>query len=1805
MLFTPIIRPLDLLGTSADNLAINERHVVNSSADRIFVPQLGPFFKDSMKITNSKNGKLLEYGKDYKLLHLLTAATEQTTREVNSVVYITNETIAEVLIEYQAIGGIYAEGSIALIEIIDTFKNSKMKTIKWVDIIGLPDAFPVTPHKHIGFDIVELEKLNSALTSIYDAVVERDTPRFSELYKALDLNIENMNKSMLNNFAVLDQTLIRIESNVLFREGDILVTDSPVHPKDRYGYGEWAHHVDTFLYGKTLNGNSDVITNISYEPGHVARKTHFWEQLSEINDISYIITANKTNIDEGESVIFTLRTTGLPEGTKIDYVLTGVTASDIEGGLLTGSFITDINGLANVTIKTTMDRSSEGDEVLYLQLNEFKSIRASVTIRDTSRAPTYSILFTSDREGKNIITDVNEGDSFYVNIKTTELDDGKSINIYYNGSKTDQFDFSSELPTSIIVNNNTASFKVDVKNDIITEGNENLIVTLSLSNYENSLVSNNLRINDTSKAPVFNIQYSLSNITIGNIESVNEGVSFYACVLTENVPNNTVLDVSYSGAINASDIDGTLLTSVTINNSRGYIPIKMRLDQNSEGNEILTVNLALNGNRVATKNITINDTSTNPNATMKFSTNTSGSNTITSANEGAIVYLIVNTVDVANGTEFNVVYEGSATDNDFDNARPTSVKINNNGATITFNIKEDYLTDGDKTLTVRLIHKSNNDELASATLAIVDSSKTSTYDILFSKTQNGDSVITSANEGDVIYAVLKTTDVPDNTIMYFNTTIGGDIANIANGDVITNVATTATVKNNIAYIQIQLSADNKNEGNEDIVVSVSKTSGGTIVKSAKILLNDTSVSPTYTVRIRGGDGTDKPTVNSPIADKILIGGIYAVFVNTTNVPNGTALYLRRNQDDLLPANKKWIATQLFANGGYHAPASAIVNNGLAVFEFATTISEISRIPDENFVLGLSIYTQSSGGTSISDNILPIVKPIFNNYFANLNSLGALTYVNEGTRIRYITELSDVALNATVYQRFYIKNTETAVNDIGISEDKVFKTTNNRLITTFTVKADLLTEGREQLSGQTRAGDDRRLMGGAQIMIEDTSRRGSKIRAGVANGSNVNIFGDTLEHLDPAKYAILLCPEGQHEAWTTTVSDNKINAASVVFNRSGTSRIGYSGNVNWMVIDMEKGSASNGSDVWQSSFHNEVSTKMLTTAKGTIPITGNAALLSPYSQHETWIYTNGDFTILNRSGTNNISYSGKTALTEMRSYMPHETAHVTAAYPRVVMAGITDKGYIDAYDLFKYNLSDTSKYAVFINPLITHEAWSITRAQNRISWTVWDRSGTNRINMSKIKVAYCVVQLKADGNIDNTNRKIFHKPGVYSFQFEKDKSYKVTVIGGGGAGGNAIYYHSGATELPGETGADVSLNISEGAKFTAYGGKGGTRGCWNNGSAYRDGVSGTGGNTAINRVTGTSSILINSTEVTKGGNGTMAEYDVGSGGINPLSPEKVGFNNGGRGVPGSGSRQLGFGGSGGAGGVIVSRFKSLKNQTGTITIGKIAQPYNDPTEYYQSNWHYAFGEAGGGGMVIIEQIAEVNITTTKLAITATTGTNITRGYNLSEEFKKVKSRYPNSNDNIELNILSNWYMVGSDSSTAGITIDENCNDANSIVINNNGYILGRGSDGIGINAVDYFPTISPKIKAGPGILNTSTKVPTINNYGIIAGGGGGGARGLFYGTGGGGAPYGTGGSYGNPNSATKLGTDATLTTPGKGGYTNSSNYAGDGGEWGIVGGSSSDTSFNTPSSTKGTAPGYIKVGNVTINNLSGGKTIGLT
>lgn len=103
---------------------------------------------------------------------------------------------------------------------------------------------------------------------------------------------------------------------------------------------------------------------------------------------TYSLTANKPNVNEGDSVTFTLETTYVTDGTSVAYTISGVSAADIVGGNLTGNFVIESDstaGISTLTLNIVGDGITEGSETLTVALDNGEA-SVGVTINDTSQA---------------------------------------------------------------------------------------------------------------------------------------------------------------------------------------------------------------------------------------------------------------------------------------------------------------------------------------------------------------------------------------------------------------------------------------------------------------------------------------------------------------------------------------------------------------------------------------------------------------------------------------------------------------------------------------------------------------------------------------------------------------------------------------------------------------------------------------------------------------------------------------------------------------------------------------------------------------------------------------------------------------------------------------------------------------------------------------------------------------------------------------------------------------------------------------------------------------------------------------------------------------------------------------------------------------------------------------------------------------------------------------------------------------------------------------------------------------------------
>lgn len=262
---------------------------------------------------------------------------------------------------------------------------------------------------------------------------------------------------------------------------------------------------------------------------------------------SIILSANSTNVNEGDTVTYTLNTSGL-ENETINYTIsgTGVTSADLSSGSLTGGIVITPEGVGSLEITFANDFATEGDEVFTLSIDApYDTISTpssvNVTVADTSLTPTVTVNRSA--------SSVNEGSTCYFSCVTTNIPN--NYRLYYKLGGISAADISSpSLSAAIgseegymtVTSNAATSPTYTIAADTTTEGGENFYFYVT-------------RVADTSGTTVYDINPDVSNFITINDTSISHPTGQY---LFENPSPTWVGPISTPGPTNFGTFSWTV-----------------------------------------------------------------------------------------------------------------------------------------------------------------------------------------------------------------------------------------------------------------------------------------------------------------------------------------------------------------------------------------------------------------------------------------------------------------------------------------------------------------------------------------------------------------------------------------------------------------------------------------------------------------------------------------------------------------------------------------------------------------------------------------------------------------------------------------------------------------------------------------------------------------------------------------------------------------------------------------------------------------------------------------------------------------------------------------------------------------------------------------------------------------------------------------------------------------------------------------------------------------------------------------------
>lgn len=198
---TPIQYPFDRTGIAESNRVVSVRDILTNKA-RAFVPDGGPFYADSVVITNLDTGETLRPIDDYLLVQPHMNAALRTARDVQSVVYIKIPAPVRIQVTRQVVGGEFSYNLQALYDLLDQV-NLDEREVKWGSILGRPWAYPAAPHLHDIGDTYGWEYVVWQLEKIARAILIGDDASHEELR----LQIKAVNDSIQAYFDAIGERL--------------------------------------------------------------------------------------------------------------------------------------------------------------------------------------------------------------------------------------------------------------------------------------------------------------------------------------------------------------------------------------------------------------------------------------------------------------------------------------------------------------------------------------------------------------------------------------------------------------------------------------------------------------------------------------------------------------------------------------------------------------------------------------------------------------------------------------------------------------------------------------------------------------------------------------------------------------------------------------------------------------------------------------------------------------------------------------------------------------------------------------------------------------------------------------------------------------------------------------------------------------------------------------------------------------------------------------------------------------------------------------------------------------------------------------------------------------------------------------------------------------------------------------------------------------------------------------------------------------------------------------------------------------
>jgi hypothetical protein len=225
--------------------------------------------------------------------------------------------------------------------------------------------------------------------------------------------------------------------------------------------------------------------------------------------ITYTLSANRSNVAEGNAVSFTVSTTGLSSGNLVPYSVSGIDASDLQVGSTSGNFVVGTG--ETITFVPRENNTTNGLRDLRVILDNTE-VSAACTILDTSLSPAYAVAAN--------VSVINEGEAVRFVLGNTYGVAGQTVNYSITGIAASRIALGSLTGSFVVGSSEQATILVN--EDKTTTGPT--VMTMNLSGFPSSA---SVTVLDTSLTPSGSVSFESSgNWTVPTgVTSINISIA--------------------------------------------------------------------------------------------------------------------------------------------------------------------------------------------------------------------------------------------------------------------------------------------------------------------------------------------------------------------------------------------------------------------------------------------------------------------------------------------------------------------------------------------------------------------------------------------------------------------------------------------------------------------------------------------------------------------------------------------------------------------------------------------------------------------------------------------------------------------------------------------------------------------------------------------------------------------------------------------------------------------------------------------------------------------------------------------------------------------------------------------------------------------------------------------------------------------------------------------------------------------------------------------------------------------------------